>query len=115
MRRVKYNIEKESIDEQIRAGKFNPCLKLTFWDKAGTHTHIVGAGYSDTIDVYREGQETFVLTRNFGLGYIGLEIFDGQILVGEMFIQNDSEVEELVGSIDLTPYTIINRLAQCIE
>ena len=114
MKRVKYSIERESTDEQVEAGRFNPCLKLTFRDKTGIHTHKIGAGYSDEIDVYREDQETFVLTRNSGLGYVGLEIFNGPAPVGEMFIQNDLGIEEIVGNINFAPYTVIKRMAQYI-
>ena len=114
MRGVNYQIEKETIESMVAAGRFNPALELTFRDKTGTHTHTIGAGYSDTVDVYRDGKETFVLTRNFGLGYAGLEVFEGSEVVGEMFLQNDWEVKEIVGDIDLMPYTLINRMAQFI-
>lgn len=114
MRKVKYEIKKESIESQLDAGRFNPALEITFRDKTGTHTHVIGAGYSDEIDVYRDGKETFVLTRNFDLEYVGLEVFEGDYVVGEMFLQSDYEIKEMVGNIDLMPYTIINRMAQYI-
>ena len=114
MRRVNYQIEKETIDSMVEAGRFNPALELTFRDKTGTHTHIIGAGYSDTVDVYRDGKETFVLSRNFSLGYVGLEVFEGETIIGDMFLQNNWEVKEIVGLIHLMPYTLINRMAQYI-
>ena len=114
MRRVKYQIQKETVEAMCKAGRFNPALEITFRDKTGTHTHTLGIGSGDALDVYREGQETFALARNFGLGYVGLEIFRGDETVGEMFIQSQDEVNEIVGSIDLMPYTIIRRMAQYI-
>jgi hypothetical protein len=114
MRRVNYQIEKETIDSQVKAGRFNPALELTFRDKTGTHTHTIGAGHSDTLDVYRDGKETFVLVRNFGMGYVGLEGFKGDEKIGNVFLQSDYEVKEIVGNIDLMPYTLIRRMAQYI-
>jgi len=70
MRRVNYKIQEESIDDMEMAGEFNPCSEITFRDKSGIHTHKIEAGNRDKIDVYREGPETFILTRHFGLGYV---------------------------------------------
>ena len=78
MRRVNnYKIQKESYDDMYDARRYNPSLEIVFTDKTGTHTHKIGAGLDDDLDVYREGPETYVLSRNFGLEYVGLEIFNG--------------------------------------
>ena len=65
MRKIhNFSISKESTDEMIKAGRFNPCLEITFRDRSGKHTHKLSAGYGDYRDVYREGPETYVLSSN---------------------------------------------------
>ena len=69
MTRVKnYSITKESTDEMIAAGRFNPSLEIIFRDRHGTHRHKLSAGYADDIHVYREAGLTCVLSVNNGLG-----------------------------------------------
>lgn len=114
MRIVDYELQRESYEDMIATGRYNEALEIVFRDKTGKHIHKLDAGRMDDIDVYRDGKETFVLTRNFGLGYVELEVFEGDEKVGDVFIQNDSEVQEIVGSLDLAPYTIIRRMAQYI-
>ena len=58
-------------------GAIEPCLEIVFRDWRENHTHKISAGHSDVIHVYREGNETFVLSVNEPLGYAGLEVFDG--------------------------------------
>ncbi len=114
MRKVtNYQVQKESFEDMNDAGRFNPSLEITFRDKTGVHTHKISAGHSDDIDVYRESGETYVLSRNFGLGYVGLEIFTGTDSTGDMFLQGD-QVNEVLGRDDLAPFTIIRRMRQYI-
>ena len=114
MRKVKnYHIGKESVEDMIAAGRFNPCLKITFRDRQGSHTHKLSSGYSDRIHVYREGGETFVLSINDRLGYVGLEVFAGAEKAGDVFLQEE-EVTEVLGRDDLIPYTIIRRMLNLI-
>jgi hypothetical protein len=110
MRKItNYSISKEPIEDMIEAGRFNPCIQITFRDRRGVHTHKLGAGYKDDIHVYREHGDTFVLTRNCRLGYVGLEVFNGNESVGDIFLQGDN-VTEILGRDDLAPFTIIRRL-----
>lgn len=114
MRRINnYSISKESTEDMIKAGRFNPCLQITFRDKTGKHTHTLSAGYSDVLDVYREGTETFIFSTNFRLGYIGLEIFEGAEKAGDIFLEG-YQMKEVLGRDDLTPLTIIRRLKNYI-
>ena len=53
-----------------------PALKSLFRDRSGQHTHKLSAGSDDDLDVYREGPETYILTTNPRLGYVGLEVFE---------------------------------------
>ena len=109
-----YTIERESVDDMIQAGRFNPCLEITFRDKNGKHTHKLGTGSKDSLYVFREGLETYVLSKNRGMGYIGLERFKGSEKIGEMFIE-DYEIKETLGSEELAPFTIIKRLRGFIQ
>ena len=114
MHRVKnYQVQKESFEDMISAGRFNPGLEITFRDKSGIHTHKIGAGYSDDIEVYRESDETFVLNQNISLGYVGLEVFCGSEKVGEIFLQGD-QVIDVLGRDDLAPFNIIRRMQEHI-
>ena len=88
MRKVtNHNIKKESFEDMLKAKRFNPCLEITFRDKTGIHTHKLNAGYRDNIYVYREGEETFILTNNPYLGYVGLEVFKGDQSVTDLFLE----------------------------
>jgi hypothetical protein len=110
MKRVKnFNIAKESFEDMCKSRRFNPCLEISFRDWRGQHNHKIGAGYDDEIHVYREHGETFILTQNQRLGYVGLEVFNGDESVGEIFLQGDN-VTETLGRDDLAPFTIIQRL-----
>lgn len=115
MRRISnYRIAKESMEDMIAAGRFNPCLEITFADRSGRHTHKIGAGNSDVIHVYRNAARTFVLSVNDRLGYVGLEAFDGAEKAGDVFLQGDQVIESL-GRDDLAPFTIIRRLMDLID
>ena len=114
MTKVKnYSITKESTDDMIAAGRFNPSLEIVFRDRHGTHRHKLSAGYLDDIHVYREAGLTCVLAINNSLGYIGLEAFEGSEPAGDIFL-NGEQVAEALGRLDLAPFTIIRRLMQFI-
>jgi len=114
MRRINnYSIEKESIEEMVKAGRFNPCLEISFWDRTGSHTHKLSAGYDDVLDVYREGLQTYVLSHNHSLGYVGLEIFKGSVVTGEMFLEGHG-MKDILGSERLAPFNMIKRLREYI-
>jgi len=115
MRKVKnYRIFKESNEEMIAAGRFHPCLKITFIDRFGRHTHNLASGYGDDLHVYRSGNLTCVLSVNERLGYVGMEVFSGEDTVGDVFLQG-YQVPETLGKLELAPFTIIRRLLQVIS
>ena len=115
MRRVpRYTISKESYNDMNKAGRYNPCLEITFRDKHGKHTHKLQAGYEDYINVFRENGETFVLSQNHRLGYVGLELFQRDRKAGTLFFQNSTALDVL-GNMDLAPFTIIQRLLNCFR
>ena len=118
MKRIRnYSIKKETIEDMIQGKKYNSCLEITFTDKTGTYTHKIGAGYGDYKDVYRENGITYLLTRNFDLEYVGLEIFRGVEKLGEIFLQADYEIKEILGEngIKKAPYNIIKILNQYVD
>jgi hypothetical protein len=112
MTRVKnYSITKESTDEMIAAGRFNPSLEIIFRDRHGTHRHKLSAGYADDIHVYREAGLTCVLSINNSLDHIILEAFEGSQPAGDIFLQGE-QVTEALGRSDLATFTIIRRLME---
>lgn len=114
MRRVRrFTICKETHADMLHAGRYNPCLEITYRDRSGRHTHKLSAGYWDDIDVYRDGSETYVLTGNPKLGYIGLEVFEGPDKTGEIFVQEE-QVKDVLGRDDLAPFNAIKRLREHI-
>jgi hypothetical protein len=114
MRRInRFSIGKESFENMLHAKRFNPCLEITFRDKSGQYTHKLSAGYSDALDIYREGPETYVLSTNSMLGYIGLEVFEGAEKTGSIFLE-EHQVKEVLGREELAPFNAIKRLRENI-
>ncbi len=114
MRRIfSYSIQKENLFDMLHAGRYNPCLEITFRDKSGQHKHKLSAGYWDDLDVYREGTETYVLSSNSSLGYVGLEILEGPDKSGAIFLEGH-QVKEVLGRDDLAPFNAIKRLREHI-
>ena len=114
MRRIRnFSNSKESVEDMIKAGRFNPSLEITFRDKSGQHTHKISAGTDDVLNVYRGGMETYVLSRNSRLDYVGLEVFEGVEKQGSVFFQGN-QVKEVLGRGDLVPFNAIKRLIEHI-
>ena len=109
-----YQINKELFEAMRKAQRYNPALEIRFRDKSGQHTHTLSAGYDDDLYVYREASETYVLSLNTRLGYVGLQVFDGSDVAGEIFLQ-DGQVEETIGHLDYAPYTFIRRLREYVN
>jgi hypothetical protein len=109
-----FSTAKESIEDMCEAKRFNPCLEITFRDRTGIHTHKIGAGYSDTLNVYRDGTETYVLSHNYGLGYFGLEVFNGSEKAGDIFIESH-HVKDILGRDNLAPFNTIKRMVEYIQ
>lgn len=100
-----------------KAGRFNPCLEVTYRDRAGIHRHKIGAGHSDDVYAFRENGDTYIYTQNTRFGYVGLEVFSGKEKVGDVFFQ-EGQVAEVIGKEDwdqYTPPTIVRRLLEYIS
>ena len=114
MRKIyNYRTKQESFWEMLHAKRFNPCLEITFRDKSGKHTHKLSAGAFDILDVYREGNETYILSTHHKLGYVGLEAFDGPDKIGSIFLEAH-QVKEILGRDDLAPFNAIKLLREHI-
>jgi len=115
MRRIHtYKVAKEPVEDMVKANRFNPCLEFTFRDKKGQHIHKISTGYGDTIHVYRHDLETYVLSLNPRLDYAGLEVIEGSERSGNIFLEGN-QLKEILGKVDLAPFTIIKRLRQYIN
>ncbi len=89
LRAVNYSTTMESISGNIGRSKF-----LTTRTKAKEFTVPLSAGLSDILDVMRDKEgSTYVLSRNFLHGYVGLEVFDpeGEQLY-DMWFSDESEL-----------------------
>ena len=113
MRKVDYEIAKESFEDMLKAERFNPCLEMTFRDRRGTHTHKISAGYRDDISAFRENVTTYILSHNPGLGYAGIEVFEGDEKINDVFLQGE-QMLDLFGDDELTPFEMIYQLKDLI-
>jgi hypothetical protein len=112
MRRSKnFTITKESLEEQVKDMRYHPCLEITFRDRIGRHKHKISAGYSDEIHVFRNHGETLVLSFNPGLGYAGLEAFQGDERINDVYLSG-SEMLAAFGEDDLEPARMIGILQE---
>ena len=95
-----------------------------------------GAGSSDDVDVFAEGDRIYILSMNHRLGYVGLaeyvldekhveehqqsggdEDYSSIGVANEIFIQNEDEVVEILGpkGLDLSPMTIVRKLGEYLQ
>jgi len=113
LRRIPIKLEKETWEEQQEAGRYNPGLVVLFRDRRGKHRVPISAGYSDDVEGFRSGDETYILSMNQGLNYVGLEVFRGSESMGDIFVDRDYDIDEILGprGLNLTDHTIVKRLA----
>lgn len=107
MRTLKFNQyewSEETWDEQRESGRYTPA-KVIVWKG---YRLPIGAGSSDDVDLFIEGDRLYVLARNNRLEYAGLEAFKDGELDGEIFIDSEVEGEYLNG---LTAIYAAKRLA----
>ena len=109
-----YKITHEGIENQIKAGRYNPSRVIIYKN----HSFLIGAGNADDISVFQEGDDLLILSINYRLEYIGLEIFNLKSFAqyGEMFLQSNYEIDEIIGkkAFDLSPMTIAKRMSNYI-
>lgn len=102
----------ESYDSQREAGRYNPATELRYTTDE-TYTVTIGAGTADELDVFIEGSLLFVLSTNQGLGYVGLQVFEGSDEVGMSFMDSSTpNVDYILG---LTPIWRAKRIANWMD
>ena len=106
-----YTIAKESMDEQLKFRRFNPGLEITFTDDKGMHKQKIASGYSDEISVFQDNGTILVLSHNPRLGYVGLEAFQGDERLNEVFLVG-SEMAAAFGEDDLEPSKMVGILQE---
>lgn len=118
MRSVAYKTETEYLP-----GNFSASLAMTFRDKKGIHRVALEAGTQDYLHVFRQGDCTYVVSINYGLPYVGLQVFgyfgdSGKKIesIGSFFLQ-EGQVEETLGKDgeNKAPYWIAKILAEHIQ
>jgi hypothetical protein len=107
----KYTIDKESMEDQFKYRRFNPGLEITFTDDKGIHKHKIASGYSDEISVFQDNGTTLVLSFNPMLGYAGLEAFQGDERINDVFLSG-SEMLAAFGKDDLEPARMVGILSE---
>ena len=104
-------ITNECLQDQLKARRHHPSLEITFRDKEGLHKHKISSGRTDEIHVFRENGVTMVLSRNPGLEYAGLEAFQGDEKINDVFLTG-SELLAALGEDDLEPARMIYVLKE---
>lgn len=120
MRRFDNWTKRTATVEETPKGNYNPPQMLDFTFNRKTYTVQLSAGSGDYVEVYRDGDSLFVLSYNYRLGYVGLQVFalKGEYAgeeIGEVFEQSPDENESLRGWEDLAPFTLIRILADHVE
>ncbi len=110
MNRLGFWTERETLDEQREAGRYNPALVLRYWLAGSEYRHAIGAGTSDALDVFTEAGRVYVVSTNAGLSYVGLEAFEAGEPVGDTFC--DSAAPNIDYLLGLTPLWRAKRLAE---
>jgi len=100
-----YENETETDDEQRAGQRYHPASVIVWRG----HRHIIGAGNADEVDVFTEDGALYVLARNRGLGYAGLEIFRDGERVADPFTDSEEQGDYLN---ELTAIYAAKRLAE---
>lgn len=108
---TKFVIANECLKDQLRARRHHPALEITFRDERGMHTHKIVSGRADDIHVFRENGLTVVLSRNARLEYAGLQAFEGDAKINDVFLSG-SELLAALGENDLEPERMVHVLKE---
>lgn len=118
MKQVYPKFEDETIDEQRAAQRYNPATVAIYKGVRFT----LDAGSNDDISCFTNADQLLVTSVNTSLGYVGLQVFHltgdyaGQE-DGSIFLQNDSEIREILGrkGLDYSARTIAKTLEQYVQ
>ena len=125
MKRIFPHIRKMSWEETSNSKLHNPGLVMeygSFQNEVIVMEHCnlmipLSAGYSDTIQIYQNGNSLMILITNQQLGYVGLDevdCLDGDI-IGTVFMQDYQLRESISKNWHLMkPETLIKRLSDLL-
>jgi hypothetical protein len=111
VKRIFPTIRKMTWEEQREAGLFNPGLMMEYCDLLIP----LSAGYSDTVEIYRNGNSLMILTVNTDIEYVSLDevdCLDGET-IRSVFLES-SHIVEGIGNrwLQMKPETSIKRLSE---
>jgi hypothetical protein len=111
MKRIFPTIRKMTWEETREAGLQNAGLILEYCSLKIP----LSAGYSDTVEIYRNGNSLMILTTNRQLGYVGLDevdCLDGET-IGSVFLEG-YHIAESIGSrwYQMKADTLVKRLSE---
>ena len=93
MKRIYPKIEEETWEKQSAAGRYNPASVAIVKGNRLT----LNCGSADDLYFWTDKKETYVLTINNRMGYIGLDIYSGAYNTCSVFLQNYETAEEILG------------------
>lgn len=99
-----YQWDRETWDEQRDAQRYT-AAQVIIWRG---HRYAIGAGSADDVDLFTEGGALYVLARNRGLDYAGLQVFRDGEEIGGTFCQHEEQAGYING---LTAVYAAKRLA----
>jgi len=99
-----YELDRETYEEQREGGRWNPARVIVWRGQRYT----IEAGMADNVDVFTEGGALYVLARNRGMSYAGLEVFRDGERIADIFV-DESERGDYLN--ELTPIYAAKRLA----
>lgn len=76
MRTFTYSHGKESTDSQRRDGRYNAATTIRWQHRNKLYRAVLPCGESDEWEVFRDGAELFVVSRNTRMGYCGLSRYE---------------------------------------
>lgn len=86
-----YQWDRETWDEQRDAQRYT-AAQVIIWRG---HRYALGAGTADDVDLFTEGGALYVLSRNRGLNYAGLQVFRAGEEIGGSFCDYENQAEYL--------------------
>jgi len=115
-----YTLRQESIDNQHKAGRYNPATEIHYRWAKGKVVYTLSCGNDDDLHIAREGKFLFVLTVNYRLPYCGIEVFslvDNDNCPASVFLQGSEQIQEILGKrgLDYTPLTMIKIMREYCE
>ncbi len=92
--------------------KYHPDLQLHYKTKYSNHVCTLNAGYSDTIHVYIENDVIYVLSINYGLGYVGIDCFNYGTGANDGYFFDSNISENMPNWEQLTPIYLL-KIIKC--